>query len=311
MLFGNRYNDIYANVIENRQAIADLLVAAARMGLPVLELSNDDWQRLNAEVLIDECKRTLKRNTIRQNQEDVSNMQYFGLDIDFMGLRPCSKRLKFQWAAVYVQMDVEVLYNYVTSVISSGSRAGISRLFNRRIADPRYIFATNAKCQVPQKLEDYQNMNDETFSLMFDWLMFYLVDRWTVNSSRLQDFSPYRGDSAKEHRSRGSRLKSWLIELPFSEGAEFEQFYALAKEATREITKRVTPVLYNMGRSLGSETMLTHSIPEEQVNKLLKLLEAHDEAQGPRQPEPLPESMGRDDGSEGSQGAATEHLHTA
>lgn len=297
MLFNARFNDAYSNIIENRQAVMNLLIAAARMGLPVMELPDKTWQELNAEVLIDECMRTLRRSTVMVNHSEISVPDYLKLQIDFCGIRPKTRRLKFQWASVYVQLDTDALYEYVHTTLSASTRVDISRIFNRRIQDKRYVFATHTKCSIPESPDAYQQMNDETFALMFDWLMHFAVDRWIVSTSRYQDFTSYSNDCPKSRRSKGASLKPWLVDLPFEDSDEFERFNALASETIREITKRHLPVLYRAGRSLGPGTLLTHDIPAEQVTKLMKLLEEHDEVQGPRQPEPLPESMGCDDGA--------------
>lgn len=311
MLFGDSQNDVYNNTDAKRQAVINLIIAGARSGLPMFKYPDLDWQELNAELLIDACITDLKRSMLRDGSEDRSFYDYFAMNIEFCGVRKRTKRLKFQWVAVNVQLDIDKLYTYITSVLSTSARAKIHIVFNNRIKDSRYIFATASKCKVPETLEDYYNMNSETFALMFDWLMGYLVSHWTVSTARFQDFTTFRDNGVKARRSRGARLQPWLIELPFTSGDEFNRFFDLAEESIKAITQHVVPVWANMGRSLGVDALLKHSLPREQREKLNQLLEEHNEIQRSRQPEALPEGMGCDAGSEGAQGAATEHLHTA
>lgn len=280
--------------------IKAMLFTAARMGLPVFEKSDDDWQSVNAEVLVDLANRRLNDSSFKVAQDYLSLDKFLKFTMNYSGLHPKSPRLRFKWAGIFGEIDVDALHEYISS--ASHLFASMRNRFERRINDTRYVFATKRKCPLPAfETNDLREANDETLALVIDWLLSKNVDRWSLAGARQPDFGlGYPHNSPRDRRDRCARLKGWLIETMLGETSEelYNRLLQLTKDAEANIREHKPYFGTCWGETPTEAAFRRYDIPEPQATQLLQLLEEYDEAQRPRQPEPLPESLGRDDGTE-------------
>lgn len=257
-----------------------MLCAAARMSLPVLEQSDDDWQLRNAAVLVEIAQKRINDSHYRQARAYVSLGEFLSFSMQIEDMHKKSSRLRFKWIGVFGQIDIEALHTYVSS--ASHLYACLRNAFERRISDPRYVFATKRHCSPPCTLDDYQNMNSETMALVIDWLLNSHVDHWSFQGVRQPSFAYMSTPgSAQGHRSRGALLKPWIIgAMVKRDGDVYQQLQQITVDAVKQLQAGRAYIYRGWDESYAQAAFRQKDIPEPQRTQLLKLIEEQDALQG-------------------------------
>jgi len=263
--------------------ILAMLFAAARMDLPVFEKSNDEWQSVNAEVLVDLASRRLKDDSFEFDRKYLSLGKFLKFTMTYNGMHPKSHRLRFKWAGIFGELDVDALQKYIAS--NSHLFASMRNRFERRINDPRYVFATKRKCPLPAfEANALREANDETMALVIDWLLYTHVDRWSLSGARQPDFGlGYQRNCPRDRRARCARLKGWLIESMLGETTEelHNRLLQLAEDAEVNIREHNPYFGACWGETPAEAAFRWCNIPEPQATQLVQLIEEQDALQRP------------------------------
>ena len=214
----DRANFIYAYARDSK----DNAFAVDRLG----------WQLAWAHSMGDMLKGQIQAsNFLRADNRSVQSLT--GLQLQVTGIHRADRKLRFQWVEVLCSVDVGMLFDWISTCYDL-----VEKVYQKRWADERYVFATPQTCPMPRSLEDLSTMDQFNMGLMLDVMLYRSISRWCWQRSRncsywnikqIRDFGS--GSTPTEKRIVEALQLKPVLKQNALDGPYTDRIQALAEEA--------------------------------------------------------------------------------
>ena len=277
----DRANFIYAYARDSK----DNAFAVDRLG----------WQLVWAHSMGDMLKQQIQAsNLLRADSRSIQSLT--GLQLQVTGIHRADRKLRFQWVEVLCSVDISLLFDWMSTCYDL-----VEKVYQKRWADDRYVFATPQTCPLPRSVEDLCTMDQFNMGLMLDVMLYRSICRGCWQRSRncsywnIKQTKELSGSTPTEKRIVEALQLKPALKQNALDGPYTGRIQALAAEAIDNY-QALAPMRYSRYYFIYSR--LSSTIIEK-MDQLVE--EMSNEAQHQRQQGPVCESAKSPDGTDSNQ----------